>query len=81
MRLVLLPVLLALTFLCACASSWDQGWVKPGASSEDYERERRECMQSSAQGRGSGQFGYDQPDQRLFESCMQQRGWQRDASK
>ena len=54
---------------------------KPGASDADYDRERRECLQSSAQGRGAGQFGYDQPDQRLFESCMQQRGWQRDSSK
>ena len=70
-----------LALLCACAGSWDQGWVKHGASAADFDRERRECLQSSAQGRGVGQFGYDQPDQRLFASCMQQRGWQRDPSK
>jgi outer membrane biogenesis lipoprotein LolB len=81
MRPSLLPVFTALAILCACASSWDQGWVKPGASAADFERERRECLQRSAVGKGAGQFGYDQPDQQLFESCMQQRGWQREPSK
>jgi hypothetical protein len=71
----------ALSLLVACASSWDQGWSKPGADAAAYERERRDCMQDAVAGRSTGQFGYDQPDQRLFETCMQNRGWTRDASK
>jgi hypothetical protein len=78
MRPSLIPIALA---LCACASSWDQGWVKPGATDADFEHERRECLQNSAQGKGAQQFGYDRPDQQLFASCMQQRGWQRGASQ
>jgi len=71
----------ALPLWCACASSWDQGWVKPGADAADFERERRACLQDAARGKGAGQFGYDVPDQQLFASCMQQRGWQRDPSQ
>ena len=64
----------ALPMLCACATSWDQGWGKPGANAADFDRERRECLQDAARGKGAGQFGYDSPDQQLFESCMQRRG-------
>lgn len=67
--------------LCACASSGDEGWARPGSNATDFERERRECLQDAAVGKGTGQFGYDSPDQRLFASCMQRRGWQRDPSK
>jgi hypothetical protein len=74
-------LLAALALLCACASSWDQGWVKPGADASEFERARRECLQDAARGKGAQQFGYDSPDQRLFASCMQQRGWQRDPSR
>ena len=70
-----------LLLLFGCASSWDQGWVKPGADATDLDRERRECLQDAAAGKGTGQFGYDSPDRRLFESCMQRRGWQRDSSQ
>ena len=70
-----------LPLLLACASSWDQGWVKPGADAADFDRERRECLQDAAVGKGTGQFGYDSPDRQLFESCMQRRGWQRDSSQ
>jgi outer membrane biogenesis lipoprotein LolB len=74
------PSLLCIALLLfACASSWDQGWVKPGADDAAFERERRDCLQNAALGRGAGQFGYDRPNQQLFESCMQRRGWQRDA--
>jgi hypothetical protein len=73
--------LAALALLCACAGSWDQGWTRPGASAEDFDRERRECLQSAAQGKGAQQFGYDSPDQQLFATCMQQRGWQREPSQ
>jgi outer membrane biogenesis lipoprotein LolB len=71
----------ALPLLWACASSWDQGWVKPGTDADDFEHARRECLQDAARGKGAGQFGYDSPDQQLFASCMQQRGWQRDPSQ
>jgi hypothetical protein len=77
----LIPGFAVLTLLLACASSWDEGWVKPGSDADDFARERRECLQDAARGRGSGQFGYDSPDQRLFESCMQRRGWQRESSQ
>ena len=70
-----------LPLLCACANSRDQGWVKPGADAADFDRERRECLQDAARGKGAGQFGYDSPDRQLFESCMQRRGWQRDTSQ
>jgi len=69
------------SLLCACASSWDEGWVRPGSDAADFERERRECLQDAALGRGSGQFGYDRPDQQLFASCMEKRGWQRGPSQ
>ena len=70
----------ALPLLCACASSGDEGWVKPGADASDFDRDRRECLQDAARGRGAGQFGYDTPDQRLLASCLQDRGWRRDPS-
>jgi outer membrane biogenesis lipoprotein LolB len=74
------PSLLAFALLLACASGWDQGWTKPDASDADFERARKECLQDAARGRGAGQFGYDQPDQQLFESCMQARGWRRESA-
>jgi hypothetical protein len=78
---MLRPSLILSLGLLACATGWDQGWTKPGASDADFENARRECLQDAARGRGAGQFGYDQPDQRLFESCMQGRGWQRGSSQ
>jgi hypothetical protein len=64
----------------ACASSWDQGWTKPGADAAAAEQARKECLQDAARGRGAGQFGYDRPTQQLFAECMRRNGWQQGSS-
>jgi hypothetical protein len=73
--------ILVVSTLVACASSWDEGWVKPGADAQALASDRRACLQDATVGKSVGAFGYDAPDQVLFESCMKRNGWRKGTSE
>ncbi len=72
-------VLVGLILLTGCAKVW----VKPGASTDDFNRDKYACLQQSQQQvsvLAVGKYsGYGQSSQEtnatLYSSCMNSRGW------
>lgn len=79
MRIKYLLILVSLFVLSGCAKVW----VKPGASTDDFNRDKYACLQQSQQqvsvlalGKysGYGQSGQE-TNAMLYNSCMNSRGW------
>lgn len=68
-----------LVFLTGCGS----GWVKPGASQQQFGEDRSECLKEAERPGGSvfinpftGVFGQEgHTDSRLYNACMRELGW------
>ena len=81
MRFLTISLAAAAAVLSGCAAPT---WNKPGASQDDFARDRYSCMQESQQRVGTAavnQFGGAssntmQTNGMLFNGCMNARGWQ-----
>ncbi|MGH7002277.1 MAG: hypothetical protein ACREEA_12310, partial [Stellaceae bacterium] len=59
------------------------GWVKPGASQQDFGEDRSACLKEAQRPGGSvfvnpftGVFGQEsRTDSRVFNACMNEHGW------
>jgi hypothetical protein len=68
-----------LVFLAGCSS----GWVKPGASQQEFGEDRSTCLKEAERPGGSvfinpftGMFGHETyTDSRLYNACMVDHGW------
>lgn len=79
MKLQLLALYCGLFLLAGCGS----GWVKPGASQQQFGEDRSECLKEAERPGGSvfinpftGVFGQEgHTDRRLYNACMVEHGW------
>ena len=70
-----------LIFLAGCSS----GWVKPGASQQDFGEDRSTCLQQAERPSGpvyinpfTGFFEHGSyTNSRLYNACMVEHGWSR----
>ena len=71
----------SLLVLSGCASPW----VKPGASQQDFYKDQSACVEKAQRPGGSafvnpftGTIGQQtRTDSRLYNACMNERGWSR----
>lgn len=79
MKRRLLALCCGLFLLAGCGS----GWVKPGASQQQFGEDRSECLKEAERPGGSvfinpftGVFGQEgHTDRRLYNACMVEHGW------
>jgi hypothetical protein len=60
-------------FVLALACASDPGWQRPGSTSADLAREKKECFAES--GNTSGVMNWE--TSRYVERCLEARGWTR----
>lgn len=57
--------------LTACASGGDMRWEKPGGTSDDFHRDRGQCIQAMM----SVPLATTNDKMAIYASCLQGKGW------